>query len=281
MENKVAVIGKDGQLGRALQSIRPDCSYFDRENVDLSSLESINAFDWSKYNTVINAAAYTAVDKAEEEPELAHMINATAVGIISERLSRNGGSLIHFSTDYIFDGTKDLHDETETPNPKSIYGETKYQGEILALANPKTYVVRTSWVIGDGNNFARTMLKLASSGVNPNVVNDQFGRPTLASLLAKFAIHLCDTSPEYSTYNLSNEGPTVSWCDLAKTIFEMSGNDPGRVSGLSTEDYFKDKAHANRPKNSTFSLEKAKSTGFEIPEWKEDLKKYIDEELKK
>ena len=142
-------------------------------------------------------------------------------------------------------------------------------------------ITSSHYDIGDGNNFARTMLKLASSGVNPNVVNDQFGRPTLASLLAKFAIHLCDTSPEYSTYNLSNEGPTVSWCDLAKTIFEMSGNDPGRVSGLSTEDYFKDKAHANRPKNSTFSLEKAKSTGFEIPEWKEDLKKYIDEELKK
>lgn len=281
MNKKTAVLGANGQVGRALRAIQPNFEYLDREDVDLSDVNSIASVDWSVYSTVINAAAYTAVDKAEEEPELARAINATSVGVIAERLSRHSGTLIHFSTDYVFDGESELHDENEKPQPKSVYGETKYQGELMALSNPDTYVIRTSWVIGDGNNFARTMLRLAKNGVNPNVVNDQYGRPTLANLLAKFALYLCDNDIERGIYNLSNDGPVVSWCDLAKKIFELGGYDSNRVSGVVNDEYFKDKPHAKRPKYSTFNLEKTKRTGFIIHDWRDDLKNYVEEEFNK
>lgn len=281
MNSKTLVLGANGQVGKALNKLRPDFVYYDRDTVDLSSQRSIDSVDWTKFDTVINAAAYTAVDKAEDEQELARSINAIAVGVIAEKLSRAGGMLIHFSSDYVFDGVNEVHDENERPNPQSVYGETKHQGDIMALSNPNTYVIRTSWVIGDGNNFARTMLKLAKENKEPAVVNDQFGRPTMANLLARFSIFLTENKPETGVYNLSNDGPTISWFDLARKVFELSGRNPENVSGVLTEEYFKDKPHATRPKYSTLSLEKTKGAGFTINDWRNDLEEYINEELQK
>lgn len=276
MKRKIAVVGGNGQVGRALRETLLEADFFDRSAIDLAHPSTIDNVDWSCYDTVVNAAAYTAVDKAEVEPDLARTVNGTSVGVLAERVSRHGGTLIHYSTDYVFDGTQELHTELEAPNPKSVYGATKRIGDTMALAVSDTYVIRTSWVVGEGNNFVKIMHHLAKEGVNPPVVNDQFGRLSFTDDIAQFTQHLIETRPEPGIYNYSSEGPVSTWYDIARKVFILAGCDPDRVAGQSTADYFASKPNAaDRPKHSTFDLAKTQAAGGTTPDWQEKLVEYV------
>ena len=169
---------------------------------------------------------------------------------------------MHYSTDYVFDGTRELHREDEPVAPLGVYGQSKAAGELAAAGTPRHYVLRTSWVIGDGANFVRTMASLADRGISPSVVDDQHGRLTFADELARATVHLLASGAAYGTYHVSNGGPATTWADIAREVFRLRGRDPQDVTGVSTEDYFAGKAAAPRPRHSTFDLAKLEATGF-------------------
>jgi dTDP-4-dehydrorhamnose reductase len=182
--------------------------------------------------------------------------------------------LVHYSSDYVFDGTADEHSEDEPLSPLGVYAQSKAAGDLAVATAPRHYLMRTSWVIGDGHNFVRTMQSLADKGVSPSVVDDQVGRLTFASELSRATRHLIDVGAAYGTYNLSNGGQATSWADLAKAVFEMAGRDPEDVSRTTTEEYAVGKAMAPRPLRSMLSLAKIQATGFEPEDAMVALKRY-------
>jgi dTDP-4-dehydrorhamnose 3,5-epimerase len=232
---------------------------------------------------LINAAAYTNVDGAEtpEGREAAWAVNAQAVANLAHIAIKNEITLVHISTDYVFNGEHGLHKEDEALSPLSVYGATKAAGDIAVSLAPRHYLVRTSWVIGDGKNFVRTMLDLANKGINPSVVSDQIGRPTFTAELVRAVGDLLTTSAPYGTYNVSNDGEPVSWADLAKKIYEQADLNT-KVTGISTKEYFAGKENiAPRPLQSTLNLSKIHKIGFKSHNWQDDLKTYLNKELKK
>ncbi|ABM06853.1 sugar nucleotide-binding protein [Paenarthrobacter aurescens] len=262
------VLGANGQLGKALREAYKDdlsVEFAGRTEFDLTSEEAFGSRNWKNYDTIINAAAYTAVDAAESADgrRAAWQINVSAVARLARLAVEHDLTLVHVSSDYVFDGTSDLHSEDEEFSPLGVYGQTKAAGDAVVSVVPKHYIVRASWVIGDGNNFVRTMAKLAAAGVKPAVVNDQTGRLTFAVDLAESIRHLLDSGAEYGTYNLSNEGDPQSWADIAADVFELAGADRDDISGVSTEEYFRDKTAATRPLNSVLDLTKLTESGFE------------------
>lgn len=274
---KVLITGAYGQLGKELQALFPGADCVDRDALDISSPEVFSARRWRDYSLILNAAAYTNVDGAEtpEGRVDSWRANATAVANLARIATENSITLVHISSDYVFDGAQDPHTEEEPFSPLGVYGQSKAAGDIAASLVQKHYTLRTSWVIGKGNNFVRTMKSLAEKDVKPSVVNDQIGRLTFTEDLARAAKHLIDTKAEYGTYNLSNEGDAVSWADIAADVFELAGHDRNDVTGISTEEYFKGKEGiAPRPLHSTLSLDKIKATGFMPREWKDALNAY-------
>lgn len=275
------VIGSNGQLGTALRAKYPAAKYADREQLDITSKPAIESFNWTGINTVINAAAYTNVDGAETSDgrKQAWAINADAVANLVAVSAQHDMTLLHISTDYVFDGTNDIHYEDEAFTPLSTYGASKAAGDIAVSLAPKFYILRTSWVIGEGNNFVRTMLSLGKKGVNPNVVSDQIGRLTFTSELVRAIDHLLRGPHPYGTYNLTNSGTPMSWADIARKVYRLAGLS-STVSDISTDEYFKNqKDAAARPLQSTLSLDKIHSTGFTSTDWTDDLKDYINKEL--
>lgn len=279
---KTLVLGANGQVGRALRAEYgddPSFEFVNREQVDLSGdLES--GLRWQDYDTVINAAAYTAVDAAETPAGRADAwaVNVTAVAALARIATARGLTLVHISSDYVFDGTSDSPYREDDPiAPLGVYGQTKAAGDQIVATVPRHYILRTSWVIGDGRNFVRTMASLAERGVDPSVVDDQVGRLTFTPELARAIRHLTTTGAPYGTYNVTGSGPAMSWADIARRVFELSGHDPARVTGVSTEAYFASAtgAVAPRPRNSVLDTQKLESTGF-IPEAAEDsLARYL------
>ena len=170
---------------------------------------------------------------------------------------------MHYSTDYVFDGTREVHREDEPVAPLGVYGQSKAAGELAVAGAPRHYVLRTSWVIGDGANFVRTMASLADRGISPSVVDDQHGRLTFADELARATVHLLATDAAFGTYHVSNGGPATTWAEIAREVFRLKGRDPEDVTGVSTEDYFAGKAAAPRPQHSVLDLAKLEATGFE------------------
>jgi dTDP-4-dehydrorhamnose reductase len=274
---KTLVLGANGQVGRALVAQLPNAVALDRGSFDITNSGSYDAFDWRAYDTIINAAAYTAVDTAEtaEGRRASWLVNVTATGFMARVATSNRMTLVHVSSDYVFDGTVEVHDEDETFAPLGVYGQTKAAADAIVSAVPQHYVIRTSWVIGDGANFVRTMASLAERGVDPGVVNDQFGRLSFADDIAAGIVHLVSTSAPYGTYNLSNEGPVLTWADIAKRVYELTNNDPDRVTGISTEEYFAGKSVAPRPKFSALDLRKLKDVGFSPRHSDEALRVYL------
>jgi dTDP-4-dehydrorhamnose reductase len=274
---KTLVLGAGGQLGKALRDQFPDAEFADRSTFDITNPESWNDKNWRQYQTIINAAAYTKVDLAETEGRAdAWAINATAVGNLAKLATENGITLVHISSDYVFDGTKVTHDEDEPFSPLGVYGQSKAAGDIAAATVPKHYIIRTSWVIGEGNNFVNIMKSLAEKGINPSVVNDQFGRLTFTPDIAKAIRHLLENKAAYGTYNVSSEGEVVSWADIAKRVFKLTGNDEARVTGVSTEEYYAGKIGiAPRPPHSTLSLSKIERSGFISLNWLTELNDYL------
>jgi dTDP-4-dehydrorhamnose reductase len=280
-DTEIFIIGANGQLGTALRALYPNARSADINELDITSRESVQSFDWSDIKVLINAAAYTNVDGAEtlEGRRAAWSVNAMAVSYLGEISRENGMKFVHVSSDYVFDGTNELHTEEEGFAPLSVYAQTKAAGDIAASLAENYYIVRTSWVIGQGKNFVRTMRELGEKGIDPSVVNDQVGRLTFTTDLANGIKHLIETNQSYGTYNLTNDGDSVSWADIAKEVYSLSSQDPSRVTGITTDKYYEGKEGiAPRPLQSTLSLDKIKATGFEPREWKQALREYLDQE---
>lgn len=270
---KILVTGANGQLGRALRKLLPEAEYCDRTDFDVTHPPQR---PWRQYSAIINCAAYNAVDKAEEDRAAAWQVNAQAPANLAAIAARNNLTLVHVSSDYVFDGSESLHAEDESPSPLSAYGASKAAGETAARTAPRHYVIRTSWVFGDGANFVATMRSLAERGIHPEVVNDQRGRPTFAEDLAGAIVHLLKSRADYGVYNVSNSGDTVSRDELAMATFIGLGHDPAEVHPVSTAEYAA--AHgdaAPRPAESTLSLDKLEATGFHPMNWRAALALYL------
>ena len=278
-EQRVLVLGANGQLGKALRAEFPTAVFYGREECDLSQPEKVSELPFDTCDVIINAAAYTAVDAAEtpEGAALAEAVNASAVEALSVVATERGILLVHVSTDYVFDGTKKSpYFETDQFSPLGIYAQTKAQGDLAVQKAPRHYLLRTSWVIGEGNNFVRTMAALAERGIKPSVVNDQIGRLTFTQDLAAAIRHLIDSKAPFGTYNLSNEGPASSWADIAAQVYELTGHNPADVTGVTTEQYFSGKEGiAPRPLWSMLDLSKIQATGFIPANWEDRLQEYL------
>ena len=279
----ILVTGANGQLGQSLQFSAPnypeiDFVFYSSAELDITNAENCETiFAKIKPNYCINAAAYTAVDKAESELEKAHSINVDGAKNLASVCKVNNTILLHISTDFVFDGTaSEPYTEIDIPNPTGVYGQTKLDGEkVIQDTFDKFYIIRTSWVYSQfGNNFMKTMLRLAAERDSLSVVNDQIGTPTnavdLAEVLMKIIQHCQSELVEvFGIYNFSNEGQ-CSWFDFAKKIFEINeitiDLQPIPTSSFPTP--------AKRPKYSVLDKSKIKSTfGIEIKKWEESLKK--------
>ena len=279
----VLVTGASGQLGQAIQFIAKNHSeikfvFCSSSDLDISNKENCQTvFQKTKPDFCINAAAYTAVDKAESERDKAELINVLGSKNIAEVCNNFDVKLIHISTDFVFDGSNNKpYTETQITNPKGVYGQTKLDGEkAIQQVFSKYYIIRTSWVYSQfGNNFMKTMLRLASERTALSVVNDQIGTPTNAVDLAEALVQIIlsanqqPTTDNYGIYNFSNEGE-CSWYDFAKKIFEIN-NVSIDLSAIPTEQF---PTPAQRPKYSVLDKSKIKTTfGITIKTWEESLK---------
>jgi dTDP-4-dehydrorhamnose reductase len=283
-ESKILITGANGQLGKALKARYPNAQAVDHGSLDLTNLDAVATYDWSKVDVILNAAAYTNVDGAEtsEGRAAAWRINATAPGYLSKIAAQHNITLVHVSTDYVFDGTHTPHTETEGYSPLGVYAQSKAAGDIAVSTAPQFYVLRTSWVIGDGPNFVRTMMGLADKDISPKVVADQIGRLTFTNTLVSAIDHLLQAKASYGIYNISNDGDAVSWADITRAIFKELGRDDLTVTDTTTEEYFASKPGiAPRPLQSTLDLAKVKATGITLRDWREDLHEYIQLEQTK
>ena len=274
---KILIIGAGGQLGRALIMAMPSAIPISRSTVDLASPESITTFDFAPYGVVINAAAYTKVDAAETEVgrREAWAVNVGGMASLIEAARKHRFTLVHVSSDYVFDGSQALHTETEPFSPLGVYGQTKAAGDALIGSLPVHYLLRTSWVIGDGHNFVRTMASLADRGVSPEVVDDQFGRLTFTTEIGRAILHLLDTGASYGTYNLSNDGDAMTWAGIARVVFQARGRDASSVRGVTTAEYGAGKSLAPRPRHSLLSLDKIIGSGFQPTDAMTHLHAYL------
>jgi dTDP-4-dehydrorhamnose 3,5-epimerase len=280
---KILVVGAGGQLGLALRDEFAGQSHVEfatRTEVDVTDPGLAGARRWRDYDTIINAAAYTAVDTAEttEGRRDAWAANVTGVAALARVATENGLTLVHVSSDYVFDGTLDrAYREDDVVCPLGVYGQTKAAGDAAVAAVMRHYIVRTSWVIGEGNNFVRTMATLAERGVDPKVVNDQVGRLTFTSDIARGIRHLLETRPEFGVYNITSSGEPASWATIARQVFALTGNDPDRVQAVSTAEYFAGAAGpvAPRPANSVLDLGRIESSGFTSMPQSRGLQNYL------
>ncbi|OAH49507.1 dTDP-4-dehydrorhamnose reductase [Microbacterium oleivorans] len=277
---KTLVVGANGQLGRALRDAYADSAdveFAGRENLDLTT-DLTGARRWRDYGTIVNAAAYTAVDAAETDRAGAWAGNVTAVAQLARIATENGITLVHVSSDYVFDGTHDApYGEGEPVAPLGVYGQTKAAADAIVATVPRHYIVRTSWVIGEGKNFVRTMASLAERGVAPSVVDDQIGRLTFTGDLARGIRHLLDVEAPAGVYNLTGGGDAASWAQIAAEVYAQTGHDGTQVTGVSTEEYFASASGpvAPRPRWSVLDLAKIEATGFAPRDWRDSLRDYL------
>lgn len=275
----LVVVGANGQLGRALQRQFPDAVALDRAALDVTDAGAVAAHDWSGVDVIVNAAGWTAVDAAEDPANLAAVraVNVDAVGHLARAADTAGATLVHVSSEYVFDGTyAGPIPEDAPPSPLSVYGRSKADGDVEAARAGKHFVVRTTWVVGEGGNFVRTMAGLADRGISPTVVDDQIGRLTVTTDLAAGIAHLLGSGAPSGTYNLTNAGDPVSWADVAAAVFEARGRSASDVGRTSTEKYFADKPRAAaRPLNSVLDLARIEATGFRPRDWREALAGYL------
>ena len=284
----ILATGSNGQLGRSFQTISSQYpeyqfSFSTRDEIDLSKTDSIKRYfqQNNKFDLIINCAAYTAVDKAEDEQDLADAINHLAVKQLAEIAKSQNSLLIHISTDYVFDGTRyKPYIETDSINPQNVYGSSKLKGEqAIQKTKPNAMIIRTSWVYSEfGNNFVKTMLKLGKEREQLNVIFDQIGSPTYARDLTLCILQiidfknnnqktLSDDTNEVPVYHFSNEG-VCSWYDFAKAIFEQS-NTTCSVYPIETRDY---PTPAKRPHYSVLNKARIKQNfNLTIPYWKDSL----------
>jgi dTDP-4-dehydrorhamnose 3,5-epimerase len=274
------IVGANGQLGRALHREFPDAVALDRVALDVTDAAAVRAYPWDGVDVVLNAAAWTAVDAAEDPANLAAVraANVDAVGNLAGAVRTSGATLVHISSEYVFDGKcVGPMPEDWPPNPLSVYGRSKADGDAQAAQVAKHYLVRTSWVVGDGGNFVRTMAGLADRGVSPTVVDDQIGRLTFTTDLAAGIAHLLRTGAPNGTYNLTNSGEPASWADVAAAVFTARGRSADDVRRTTTAAYFADKPQAAvRPLNSVLDLTKIVASGFLPRSWRTALAHHLE-----
>jgi dTDP-4-dehydrorhamnose reductase len=275
---RTLIVGHKGQLGTALQADFPGADLVDLDELDVTDAGQVATWPWRDYALVLNAAAYTAVDAAEtpEGRRTAWAANAGAPATLARLAAEHRFTLVHYSSEYVFDGTVDPHTEDEPLSPLGVYAQTKAAGDVAVATTPRHYVLRTSWVVGSGKNFVRTMQLLAANGVSPTVVDDQVGRLTFTEELSRATRHLLDVGAPYGTYNVSNGGEPRSFNGWAREIFRLSGREPEDVGTVTTEDYYAGKDGLSpRPLRSVMDLAKLRATGFEPEDAMSALERYI------
>ena len=286
---KVLITGANGMLAKAVRSrfenetliltdVAQDANV---EKLDITNVEDVTKFVSNcKPDVIINCAAYTAVDKAEEDFDLARKINADGPKNLAVAAKNANCILVHISTDYVFGGNlslEEIYKEDDEKAPETVYGKTKLEGEEAIIANTKQYYIfRTAWLYGDGNNFVRTMLKLGKEKESLNVVSDQHGSPTYAVDLANIIAQALEKKIPYGIYHATNLGFTT-WYDFTKEIFKLS-NISCKVIPVTSEEFVRP---AKRPKNSMMSKSKLLDAGVIIPSWEDALERYLKIELYK
>lgn len=268
------ILGGSGQIGSALRSLLPDALAPTRAELDLTDPDAVAALDLTDHDLVINAAAMTAVDAAEtdEGRRLAWRLNAHLPAQLARLTTAAGATLVHYSSDYVFDGRAEVHDEDEAFAPLGVYGQSKAAGDLAVALAPRHYLLRTSWVAGDGGNFVRTMARLADEGGSPAVVDDQHGRLAFASQIAEATMHLVERPAPFGTYNVAQSGESLTWAEIAREVFALRGRPRQVVTGISTAEYG---APAPRPRHSTLSLDRLRATGFEPLDQLEALRRHV------
>jgi dTDP-4-dehydrorhamnose reductase len=291
---KILVTGKNGQLGFELQRVLQGLGQvvaLGRSDCDLADPEAIRRIVRAQApDVVVNAAAYTAVDTAENDRADAFAVNADAPRVLAEETAKTGGLIIHFSTDYVFNGEKSgSYIESDATEPLNVYGQSKLEGErLVAAANPRHVILRTSWVFSPrGKNFAKTILRLAAERESLEVVSDQFGAPSSAAMLAAATGHLIewfwrnDRNAAYGTYHLSGMGLT-NWCEYARFVIKetlLLGISlkvrPEHVRPISAANY---PTPARRPTNSHLDTSRFQKTfGYELPHWQDSVRQALSE----
>jgi dTDP-4-dehydrorhamnose reductase len=288
--SRILLTGGNGQVGRALRRVLPQAATLlvpDRNQLDLANPDNLrSAIRDSRPTLIINAAAYTAVDRAETEAGLAMSVNGVAPGVLAEEAKRLGAVLVHYSTDYVFDGSKSgAYGETDTPNPLNVYGKTKLAGErAIQAANATHYILRTSWVYAaEGANFMNTVLRLAHERPELRIVDDQVGAPTWATAIAAMTVQMLgqdSQDPRYGLYHLTATG-AVTWHGFAQAILDeaqkLSGATPPRLTPITTAEY---PLPAQRPANSRLDTARFTSTfGITPAPWHDMLKQCLQEKL--
>lgn len=286
---KIVITGAKGMLAHAvIDSLKNENELIctDVDDLDITNEEkTVKFIEENKPDYIINCAAYTAVDKAEENKEIAAKVNSIGPKNLAIAAKKSGATLIHISTDYVFGGKKDIKEsytEDEPKNPVTVYGITKLDGEKNIQENcEKYYIFRTAWLYGEGNNFVRTMLKLGKDRDEISVVDDQHGSPTYAVDLASIIKQSIDKKIPYGIYHSTNQGFTT-WYEFTKQIFEIA-EIKCKVNPVSTEKYIEmmNIVQAKRPTNSQLSKEKLLSYGIQIPNYEDGLKRYLEKELNK
>ena len=297
---RTLVTGCNGQLGHAVRrlaeerGVAKDFDFCDIDTFDMSDPDAYSRYDWSLYGTVINCGAYTAVDRAEtpEGRVTAWKANATGPALLSRTCAEHGITLVHVSSDYVFDGTAEVHDEGEPLSPLSVYGQTKAAGDIAVAGCPRHYIMRSSWVIGEGHNFVKTMKALSDRVADPEdgleqvtVVDDQLGRLTFTRDMAAAIFHVLgyregDLEPSapaaYGTYDCTGSGRVVSWAEIARKVFDLANGNGDAVQPVSTVEYYASAQGpiAKRPDHSALDLSRLEATGFHMPDWELSLRGY-------
>ena len=278
---KILITGCNGQLGNEMQLLakkNPQHQYFftDVEELDITDAEAIDRFvQDNQVDCIVNCAAYTAVDKAEENEEFCNLLNNIAPGYLAKAIEKRGGYMVQVSTDYVFDGTNHTpYTEEEPTCPNSVYGRTKLAGEKQVLENCKqSMIIRTAWLYSTfGNNFVKTMIRLGQTKPELGVIFDQIGTPTYARDLAAAIFAAINQGIVPGIYHFSNEG-VISWYDFTKAIHRIAGINDCKVRPLHTEEY---PTPAARPHYSVLDKTKIKNTyGIEIPYWEDSLRECI------
>jgi len=273
---RTLILGAGGQVGRALAAALPDATAWDRAAFDLAACDLASPSPLDGWDVIVNAAAWTDVDGAEVHRADAWRANAVGPAALARSAQAGGSVLVHFSSEYVFDGTSPRpYREDDPVAPLSVYGASKAAGDLAVQGVARRYLIRPTWVVGEGRNFVRTMLGLAARGIAPSVVDDQIGRLTFAADIAAAVGTLLREDAPFGDYHVTGGGPPASWADVAREVFRLAGADLA-VTGTSTAAYFEDKpTAAPRPRNSVLDTGKAAAAGVGMPDWRERLAAHV------
>jgi dTDP-4-dehydrorhamnose reductase len=269
---KTLILGAGGQVGRALSAALPDATALGRSAFDIAAPGPLDGWD-----VVINAGGWTDVDGAEAQRAAAWRANAAGPAALAHAARRHGFVLVHFSSEYVFDGASPRpYVEDDPVAPLSTYGAAKAAGDLAVQGVAHRYLLRPTWVVGEGRNFVRTMLGLAGRGIAPTVVDDQVGRLTFAADLATAVVGLLRSNAPFGDYHVTGGGEPTSWAGVAREVYQVAGHADLAVTGTSTAAYYADKPlAARRPLNGVLDTGKAAAAGVAMPDWRLGLAAYV------